>query len=856
MGAGLAAQTVFVPDVQFRAALNAMAPGIVDPDGYLDDLTIPHIGYINLTVDWTPCDLTGIEAFTDLTELWITFTVPGEVTWNAMPPNNWLLNVWNYPGSTLPPFGDQLQEITITDAPNLTSIPPVPEGATSLFLLGTTGLNSAPVLPGSLYWFDTSGYPISAPWPLIHPGTSVTVRHSMHNDLPEPSENIVQLNILDMPQLTGSLPQLAPDVFNVLIDSTGLDTIELTTTSSFEYVIRNNPALTTIVCGPGIATILVENTPALTSFTIYEGLTWLELNGIPELLSLTGSSSVFGGLLLSGATSLPELPSWNGFPQMQYLSVWDTPIGSVPELPAGLLALELRNTEVASLPELPAGLTSLIVEDSPMTCLPLLPSGLTNFSAAGTPLTCMPNHPPGAPQVLPLCTILNTYCPEYNPYVAGTVYRDDNENGVRDAGEPAIANAIVREEPSGYVTGTDSEGNYSLAVPIGTHTLTVETEIPYVLSTTPLEHTVTATNALDAFTGLDFALVVDTVVPDLQIDFGMGPAVPGFYPHIWVPFSNSGTTVHDVQVRLTYNPALNFFASSLPPTDTVPVLVWDLDSLAMGGDSTIEVIFRLDSITPLGTLLTGTAEIFPLDEDVDPANNSVVYSEEVVGSYDPNDKQVTPATLLPETVAAGTRVDYRIRFQNTGTYPAQRVIITDTLSADLQMETFRFEMASHPCTWFIRDGAVHFVFNDIMLPDSTSDEPGSHGLVRFSIVPSTELLNGESVSNEANIYFDFNVPVITDPAILTIDLTTAVRSEMQPLVSVYPVPTNGALNVRHDADLSGGTALLIDTRGRVVMQVPLRGELTTLDLTPLPTGQYSLRLEKDGRVMGSAVVKQ
>ncbi|MEZ4758859.1 MAG: hypothetical protein R2810_03590 [Flavobacteriales bacterium] len=47
-----------------------------------------------------------------------------------------------------------------------------------------------------------------------------------------------------------------------------------------------------------------------------------------------------------------------------------------------------------------------------------------------------------------------------------------------------------------------------------------------------------------------------------------------------------------------------------------------------------------------------------------------------------------------------------------------------------------------------------------VLPDSTSNEPDSHGFVRFSLAPDPGLLNGAPVRQLTNIYFDYNAPVI------------------------------------------------------------------------------------------------
>ncbi|HRD54711.1 MAG TPA: T9SS C-terminal target domain-containing protein, partial [Flavobacteriales bacterium] len=96
--------------------------------------------------------------------------------------------------------------------------------------------------------------------------------------------------------------------------------------------------------------------------------------------------------------------------------------------------------------------------------------------------------------------------------------------------------------------------------------------------------------------------------------------------------------------------------------------------------------------------------------------------DSVVGSYDPNDKLLSPAVLTPDEVTLGeTPIAYTIRFQNTGTFLADRVVITDTLPDGLQWNSVAMLDASHPFNWFLNNGVLHFIFDDINLPDSQSD---------------------------------------------------------------------------------------------------------------------------------------
>ena len=91
------------------------------------------------------------------------------------------------------------------------------------------------------------------------------------------------------------------------------------------------------------------------------------------------------------------------------------------------------------------------------------------------------------------------------------------------------------------------------------------------------------------------------------------------------------------------------------------------------------------------------------------------------------------------------------------------IMITDTLSNTLDFSTFEPIAASHPYkSTMYPEGKVEFLFENIMLPDSSGNEPESHGFVSFSIkaLPDTE--DFSRIENKVNIYFDFNSPVITN----------------------------------------------------------------------------------------------
>jgi uncharacterized repeat protein (TIGR01451 family) len=230
------------------------------------------------------------------------------------------------------------------------------------------------------------------------------------------------------------------------------------------------------------------------------------------------------------------------------------------------------------------------------------------------------------------------------------------------------------------------------------------------------------------------------------------------------------------------------------------------------------------------------------------------------GAFDPNDKSATPEGVKDEHyIWPGTELDYKIRFQNTGTDTAFTVAIRDTLPEWLDVATFRPGAASHAYNWDVSGpGILTFVFENILLPDSNVNEAASHGFVTFKITPTDSTSLGTVLENRAGIYFDFNDPVITNTVFHTVDtgflaynmVDAVLEMKTFSSISVSPNPAGDWTRISLPGHIfKNGSVRLSDVYGRLVRQQKFQGESLVLQRTNLPSGIYVAEVfEHDKRV--------
>jgi len=431
--------------------------------------------------------------------------------------------------------------------------------------------------------------------------------------------------------------------------------------------------------------------------------------------------------------------------------------------------------------------------------------------------------------------------------INGTVFIDANQNGIQDNGEIGVPGLNVIQQPDNYAANTDSSGNYAAIFIDSTVTHTVSLAAPvYYHATTPSAYTLQP--LIDSLCCYNFGIAPDANIQDLQISATGWYAVRGFNNMQWLSYQNIGTTTLSDTITYFFDPSYTF-VSAQPVPDVIygNTLKWSYNSLAPFNLGNIGVELYLDSAVQAGTVLYDSAVINPLATDTTPVNNISVLQQLVVSAFDPNEKSVSPSG----PIVPGQQLVYTIFFQNTGNAVATNVVIYDTLDPNLNFSTFKILGYSKPVQYqFKGAGIIAFTFNNILLPDSHSNEAGSQGFVKYSIQADSNMATGTDIRNTAYIVFDFNAPVVTN----TTNSTYGVNN-IEPVAGtsgfkIYPNPNTGEFIAELNGYNLPDEVSLTDLEGRKVWATKNVSAVMKISVSGISRGIYIFSATGNGAVLG------
>ena len=444
----------------------------------------------------------------------------------------------------------------------------------------------------------------------------------------------------------------------------------------------------------------------------------------------------------------------------------------------------------------------------------------------------------------------------YPGLISGKVFLDEDQVCITDTSVSGLAywNITVEGENFYRRGSSDPDGKFRFSVPEGEYTVSAQSPgTGWELCADDIQAMVDANQPT---ANVDFLAQGTANCANLSLDFST-PLLRRCFENVYTvhvrntgPEASTGTTL-----VMHLDPFFEFLYASIPYQQIdATTITFNLGTLELNAEVTFKIYFTLSCNAELGMEHCLSGDI--TNDNSCPGGRTIVTEcQENIGSFDPNDKRsFNQAGRESDRVDKDEFITYHIRFQNTGTDTAFTVRIIDPLSPYLDLGTLEILSASHPYTYEITDGpSLVAVFKHILLPDSTTNEPASHGFLKFRVKPLPSFDYGTTIPNKADIFFDFNDPVLTNEAI-TVILPSVGLHDRRALIdfTVFPNPAKDILELQiaetHRHMIDAWT--IYDKSGRIMSQAAYQQD-HSLDVTLLAPGVYTLTLIGNKEVIGT-----
>lgn len=413
---------------------------------------------------------------------------------------------------------------------------------------------------------------------------------------------------------------------------------------------------------------------------------------------------------------------------------------------------------------------------------------------------------------------------------------------------------------NGINSGTfysNQAGLYSYSVQAGSHTIIPNLENPSYFNVNPTSFPANFPAALSPLLQ-NICMTPNGIHNDLEVALiPIDAARPGFDANYKLIYKNKGTTTQTGSINFTFNDSVLDFISSIPSfsSQSIGTLNWDFINLLPFESREIDIVLNLNSPTETpalnsGELLNYTASVNGQTDETQ-NDNIATLNQIVVNSYDPNDKTCLEGTTITPSMV-GEYVHYLIRFENNGTANAQNIVVKDMIDINkFDINTLIQIKGSHNFeTRISSTNKVEFIFQNINLP---FDDANNDGYVSFKIKTKPNLVVGTTFSNSANIYFDYNFPIVTNNYTTTIQNTLGLQeNDFIKNISVYPNPVKNILNFKTEHNIS--KVEVYDSAGRILSSNSVSEN--KIDLSNLKIGNYILKLYTEKGIMHTKIMKE
>jgi hypothetical protein len=441
--------------------------------------------------------------------------------------------------------------------------------------------------------------------------------------------------------------------------------------------------------------------------------------------------------------------------------------------------------------------------------------------------------------------------------VSGKLYIDIDSSCTFDTSDMVLKNTLI-ELDNGidkYNAYSDANGNYEMSVVPGNYT--IKYFLPSIQSSIAPCSTVNVNVVSDtiSFDSTDLPVHISTNRNlAVSIDAYRGFRTrQGFTENYVLTGTNYSFRKDSVILKLKYPVKSTFVSSDIVPfSHSGNELVYKFANLEWRDTRRVNIRFSTSKNTStMGDEISFYASVVNSSGDSMMENNDDSLRQKIVAAYDPNIKQSFPEGKVSPGLK---KIKYVIHFQNTGRDTAFKVTVIDTFIQKLGLRSLRVTSTSHPATYAMRvenKQTLIWEFQNILLPDSHTNEKASHGYIAFEADINGHIAAGDSITNKAYIYFDYQEPVVTNTASVTIwkpDTDIKLVNLLNTHLTLYPNPASASVNVITDPQYDQKNILLYNSMGQLVSWKKINANMATFQVSNLPKGIYLVKIEGTGIV--------
>lgn len=356
--------------------------------------------------------------------------------------------------------------------------------------------------------------------------------------------------------------------------------------------------------------------------------------------------------------------------------------------------------------------------------------------------------------------------PAANGKIIANAFYDLNANGLAESNEPNLNNFQFSLLPEETIYFTTNDSSATFFTDPGNYVLSVQPLLNWQSTNGTLDYPIQL--PVDSTITKNIGFVPSIISSSIGVDLTSAPTRCGFTIPLWLNYSNNGTVTNNGMIDFYINEHASLITAN-PPADVMmgDTLYWFISNLSPTHSGRILLELEIASASFLGDTVDIISNTYLTDSvgSEPELSQSYAFKSEITCAYDPNDKRANPVGFLEEHYTLiGEDLEYTIRFQNTGNDTAFNVFIEDILDPDLDMSSLQILSASHLMEVKINTDTrlLTFSFPNILLPDSLVNEPLSHGFVKFLIKARGTISEGTRIENYAEIFFDANLPIITN----------------------------------------------------------------------------------------------